>query len=80
MHSPKMSELTAGTSFLVPVSCKKGYESKETGYADETALHFELVNGRIVKEIRNSGGCRDNYREYNQLCKNCPHANIIQAK
>ena len=24
----------------------------ETGYAEETSLHFEIVNGQIVKEIK----------------------------
>ena len=28
----------------------------ETGYADETSLHFEIKDGQIIKEIRNDGG------------------------
>lgn len=27
----------------------------DTGYADETSLHFEIVNGKIEKEIKNNG-------------------------
>lgn len=49
----------------------------ETGYADETSLHFEIVNGRIVKEIKNSGSYGRWNSENNPLCSVCPHANII---
>lgn len=45
----------------------------ETGYADETSLHFEIRNGTIIKEIRNDGGRRRSIEEINPLCSNCPH-------
>ena len=52
----------------------------ETGYADETSLHFEIVDEYIVKEIRNDGGNGGWSHTDNPLCKNCPHANIIETK
>ena len=52
----------------------------ETGFADETSLHFEIIDGYIVKEIRNDGGRGGWNHSNNPLCKNCPHANIIETK
>lgn len=52
----------------------------ETGFAAETSLHFEIINGRIVKEIRNDGGHGGWDYTSNPLCKNCPHANIMESK
>ena len=45
----------------------------ETGYADETSLHFEIENGVIIKEILNNGGGFHRAAEINPLCANCPH-------
>ena len=45
----------------------------ETGYADETSLHFEIKNGVIIKEILNNGGGFHRAAEINPLCANCPH-------
>lgn len=50
----------------------------ETGYADETSLHFEIINGKIVKEIKNNGGYRRRESENNPLCSVCPHTNIVE--
>lgn len=50
----------------------------ETGYADETSLHFEIINGKIVKEIKNNGGYRRRDSEDNPLCSVCPHTNIVK--
>lgn len=50
----------------------------ETGYADETSLHFEIVDGCIIKEIQNYGGREKNECANNSLCVNCPHINIRQ--
>lgn len=50
----------------------------ETGYADETSLHFEIINGMIVKEIKNDGGFSRYNSENNPLCSVCPHTNIIK--
>lgn len=52
----------------------------QTGFANETSLHFEIINGRIVKEIRNDGGHGGRDYTSNSLCKNCPHANIMESK
>ncbi len=49
----------------------------ETGYADETSLHFEIINGKIVKEIKNKSGYGRGNSESNPLCSVCPHTNII---
>ena len=48
----------------------------ETGFANKTSLHFEIVDGCIVKEIRNDD--RNDMRNHanNPLCENCPHYNI----
>lgn len=48
-----------------------------TGYADETSLHFEIVNGKIKKEIKNNGGYRGWNNENNPLCSKCPHTNLV---
>jgi hypothetical protein len=45
----------------------------KTGYADETSLHFEISNGRIVKEIANDGGGTWRKTDENPLCKECPY-------
>lgn len=50
----------------------------ETGYADETSLHFEIANGKIVKEIKNDGGHGRWNSGNNPLCSECPHANIVE--
>lgn len=50
----------------------------ETGYADETSLHFEIIDGKIVKEIKNASGYGRRNRENNQMCFVCPHTNIIE--
>lgn len=50
----------------------------ETGYADETSLHFEIINGKIVKEIKNNGGYRRSNSVNNPLCSVCPHTNIVE--
>lgn len=52
----------------------------ETGYADETALHFEIVNGKILKEIRNDGGHGEWNNKNNPLCSVCPHRNVINDR
>ena len=49
----------------------------DTGYADETSLHFEIVNGKIEKEIKNNGGYSRWDNGDNPLCSTCPHANIV---
>jgi len=49
----------------------------EAGYADETSLHFEIIDGKIEKEIKNYGG-NDRWNNSNKpLCSACPHANIV---
>ena len=48
----------------------------ETGYADETSLHFEIVNGKIVKEIKNSSSYDRWNSDKNPICSACPHINI----
>lgn len=45
----------------------------ETGYADETSLHFEIEEGKIIKEILNTGGGHHWPAETNPLCSNCPY-------
>lgn len=51
----------------------------ETGYSDETSLHFEIKNGQIIKEIRNNEGHGSYNRVSNPLCNNCPNANVIET-
>lgn len=48
----------------------------DTGYADETSLHFEIVNGKIEKEIKNNGVYSRRNNGDNPLCSACPHTNI----
>ena len=48
----------------------------ETGYEEETSLHFEIMDGRIVKEIQNNGGLYDGNLVRKPLCDNCPHIDI----
>lgn len=48
----------------------------ETGYVDETSLHFEIFNGKIVKEIKNTDVQGRWDEENNPLCSSCPHTNI----
>ena len=52
----------------------------QTGFANETSLHFEIINGCIIKEIRNDGGHGGRDYTSNPLCKNCPHTNIMESK
>ena len=52
----------------------------ETGYADETSLHFEIMDGCIVKEIPNYGGQEKSEQSNNPLCVDCPHASIMQIQ
>lgn len=49
---------------------------QETGFADETSLHFEITDGRIVKEIRNNNRNIVMNNIDNVLCNNCPYTNI----
>ena len=51
----------------------------ETGYPEETSLHFEIKNGQIIKEIRNDEGHGSYNRVSNPLCNNCPNANVIET-
>ena len=39
-------------------------------------MHFEIKNGRIIKEIRNDGGGGGYNQVSNSLCNNCPHTNV----
>ena len=48
----------------------------ETGDAEETSLHFEIMDGRIVKEIKNDGVFYDGNLVSNPLCVNCHHIDI----
>lgn len=45
----------------------------ETGYADETSLHFEIQEGKIIKEIFNNNVREWRSKETNSLCNNCPY-------
>ena len=45
---------------------------KETGFADETSLHFEMQDGQIIKEILNNGRGSPKSDTYNPLCDDCP--------
>lgn len=45
----------------------------ETGYADETALHFEIQDGNIIVEILNNGKKRDWQSIVNPSCEECPY-------
>ena len=52
----------------------------ETGFADETSLHLEIIDGHIIKEICNDGGHNGWNHVNNPLCDNCPHANTTEIK
>lgn len=52
----------------------------ETGFADETSLHFEIINGNIVKEIKNKENRSVWKSEVNPLCFSCPHTHIVNFK
>ena len=39
-------------------------------------MHFEIKDGRIIKEIRNYGGCGGYNQVSNSLCNNCPYPNV----
>lgn len=46
----------------------------ETGYAEETSLHFEIIQGRIVKEIGNNTFKK--LGNNNLKCRTCKYQNI----
>lgn len=46
--------------------------TQETGFPNETSLHFEIQNGRIVKEILNNERVSVEDETHNLLCDNCP--------
>lgn len=52
----------------------------ETGYADETSLHFEIIDGKIVKEIKNAGGYGRRNSKNNPLCSVCIYTNIVEEE
>lgn len=43
----------------------------ETGYADETAIHFEIQSGKIVKELLNADQKSDLFCATNPQCRDC---------
>ena len=43
----------------------------EIGYADETSLHFEIINGMIIKEIPNKVANDYSPEKDNSLCEEC---------
>lgn len=45
----------------------------ETGYVDETSLHFEIINGKINKEIMNGGRRYTSKEKVSQECINCTY-------
>lgn len=45
----------------------------ETGYADETSLHFEILEGKIIKEISNNDDKGERAIDTNPVCANCPY-------
>ena len=49
----------------------------KTGFADETSLHFEIIDGKIVKEIKNYNNHSRPDNNYNPLCSNCPHTHLF---
>ena len=51
----------------------------ETGFADETSLHFEIFNGEILKEIKNAGENGLWEEENNPVCLACPYTNIVDG-
>lgn len=52
----------------------------KTCFADETSLHFEIIDGCIVKELCNYGGHSGQNHRINPVCMNCPHDNFIEMK
>ena len=50
----------------------------DTCYADETSLHFEIVNGKIEKEIKNNGDYVIQNNVKNQRCADCFIKNIVK--
>ena len=50
----------------------------ETGYAPETSLHFEIIDGKIVKEIKNASGCGGQHNANNSLCSLCSQATLAE--
>lgn len=51
----------------------------ETGFAYETSLHLEIINGQIVKEIKNYDNFNFPDKIYNPLCSECPHAHMFKS-
>ena len=52
MHSPKMSELAAGTRFLVPVSCFIGNSDPEDTKNKHMSVKHMLVKGQMSIKTR----------------------------
>ena len=50
----------------------------ETGYAEETSMHFEIVDGKIEKEIKNRGGYIPQKDMDNELCSKCSKIDFNQ--
>ncbi len=48
-------------------------------YEDETSLHFEISDGKIIKEIKNFGKTIPSKTSKNKKCENCPHPNIFKS-
>ena len=46
--------------------------TQETGFSNETSLHFEIQDGQIIKEIPNYQKTASASSSYNLLCDNCP--------
>lgn len=46
---------------------------KELGFDENTSLHYEIRNNRIVKEIKNEGRTYHEDSEQNQNCASCPY-------
>lgn len=44
----------------------------ETGYADETAIHFEIENNLIIREFFNCNQSKTSICEVLEECSNCP--------
>lgn len=45
----------------------------ETGFADETSIHFEIQGGKIVEEILNKSSRQRWNSTVNPLCEKCPY-------
>ena len=41
-------------------------------------IRLEIIDGKIVKEIKNASGYGRRNRENNPMCFVCPHTNIIE--